>query len=379
MTDSSDCSILFDIYKQRQKRALLNVPGPRVNIVSPYPKFTAFDLNMRRKAEILKYSNTTSSTKTNSLTKKQKWSLLVNGKIPPVSQQFIANCKEGMQNLDTMPMISTASGVPGPPTYLYLDPNIPLYNLKNSRSYAISPPSAAEWRSVTLNELEFLQLYGHTLPREIYTNFVESRTVVFGSVVFTDNVEPTSTYVIRQINSPIGLYMDMTYGFGITDPSGIYHAPVPFDPSNNNTLSVQITNVELQFYYNGSLFALKTTPTVSWKFQPLVLDCNQFLYTHNMNTGQYYGIQYVGMLVIQNIVLPCIPNSVFDIKALVTYEYDHSPIYHFDSFQTGIFPNLTSENVNVTIPPLKFTSSPPYGYMGVTCVPFSTTLPRGNY
>ena len=57
-----------------------NVPPPRYNIVSPYNgKYTQFQLDMRRKAEVLQYKNNASSTKTNNLTRSQIWTQMARG------------------------------------------------------------------------------------------------------------------------------------------------------------------------------------------------------------------------------------------------------------------------------------------------------------
>lgn len=373
MTDVSTCQVLYDLYQQRNHWSFFNTPGPRVQLKSPYPTFTQLQLNMRRKVEILKYASTTSSTKTNSFTKKQNWSNLVNGYTQPISQTIITNCQGGVQNTDSIPVLTTASDVPGPPMYLYLEPQVPLYNYVQTRSYAISPPSIAAWKSITINELEFLTQNGNTIPNDVLTNTQETRTVVFGSVVFTDNVDPASSYVIKEINSPIGLFVDMTYGFGHEDANGIYHPFVPFDTTQSNTISLQITNVEINFFYNGTPYILNPAPNITYSFQPLVFDCNQYVLTHGMSTGQFYGIQFVGMLSMQNVILPCIPNSVFDIKATMTYVYDHSLINHFDVFQSGVFPNLTQENINVTIKPFTFMTPPAGNYTTNTFVPYSST------
>jgi hypothetical protein len=63
----------------KSQAALNNIPPIRMNLLSPYPKYERFDLDMRRKVEILKYDNNNSNTKTNNFTKNQKWSMLING------------------------------------------------------------------------------------------------------------------------------------------------------------------------------------------------------------------------------------------------------------------------------------------------------------
>jgi hypothetical protein len=75
---------------------------------------------MRRKAEILKYNSTKSSSQTNSLTRKQQWSQIVKGNYTPCPVDTI-----------NIPVSTTASDIPGPPMYLYEDSNVLLYNYTN--------------------------------------------------------------------------------------------------------------------------------------------------------------------------------------------------------------------------------------------------------
>jgi hypothetical protein len=79
----------LNLIDQRRRAQLYNIPPSRYDNLanSPYTKinpatgmfFTKFDVDMRRKAEILKYSNVTSTTKTNNLTRAQRWAQLVRG------------------------------------------------------------------------------------------------------------------------------------------------------------------------------------------------------------------------------------------------------------------------------------------------------------
>jgi hypothetical protein len=73
---------LTDICQQKAKKRLFNIPLPRINNISnsPYSNgYTKEQLDMRRKAEILKYNNNSTSTKTNNFTKAEKWNQLVKG------------------------------------------------------------------------------------------------------------------------------------------------------------------------------------------------------------------------------------------------------------------------------------------------------------
>ena len=108
----------FNYCLQRQYRQEQPAPIRTELQPSPYPAFTEYQLNMRRKFEILKYSPTTMSTQTNSDTKSQKWSKLV---------QTTSNKKTCTIN-DNIFVPTSSSDVPGPIINLYYEPNVPLYN-----------------------------------------------------------------------------------------------------------------------------------------------------------------------------------------------------------------------------------------------------------
>lgn len=114
--------------QERRNRMLYNVPMPRNETISPYinSNLTKHDLDMRRKAEILKYSGPQNSNYVKNLTKSEKFAQLVRGNSP--TQKMLTKtiplfCDSSM-NL----YLTSSSDVPGPIIPLYLDNNIPLYN-----------------------------------------------------------------------------------------------------------------------------------------------------------------------------------------------------------------------------------------------------------
>ena len=146
---SEICNRLVPILERKRNLALSNIPPPRFDIVSPYPQYSAFQLNMRRKVEILKYTNSRQNTKTNDLTKNQKYANLLK-KTNKISEYQINQpysnrvCKEDV----TIPTLSTLCDVPGPPIILQYDPLVPLYNYGNNvQSYGIINQES------TINEL----------------------------------------------------------------------------------------------------------------------------------------------------------------------------------------------------------------------------------
>lgn len=106
----------------------------RFDLRSPYDDgYTQFQLDMRRKAEILQYKGSgggnNGGSKKNSLTKKQLWAQAVRTPLTPPTPQSIINTNCGD---DIVVTGSQSSNVPGPNIPLYLDPSIPLYNYKTS-------------------------------------------------------------------------------------------------------------------------------------------------------------------------------------------------------------------------------------------------------
>lgn len=144
---SNICNILTPILQRKQNLALFNVPPPRFEVVSPYPQYSTFQLNMRRKVEILKYNSSQQNTKTNGLTKKQKYAYLAKTK-NILSEYKISQPYENRDCNENMPTLSTSCDIPGPLIILQYDPSVPLYNYGNNiRSYAITNKDS------TINEL----------------------------------------------------------------------------------------------------------------------------------------------------------------------------------------------------------------------------------
>ena len=134
------------------QNAQQNLPPPvRFNLYNPYigSKYTKYDLDMRRKAEILQYKSNVSNTQTNKLTKKQIWSLISNGGYNQLTQTQLNNAVPVGNNIrivrdcslnNLIPTPTSSCNVPGPIVYLYNDETVPLYNYnetENNRSYGI--------------------------------------------------------------------------------------------------------------------------------------------------------------------------------------------------------------------------------------------------
>ena len=137
--DASNAAKLCEIYTNRSNLYLFQKPQSRFTLLSPYFSDSStntpfdkqqFDLDMRRKAEILKYDK--QSSQTNNLTNSQKWSKMATAK------RVIRRTPDTTSCVNLL-IPTSSSGVPGPIVYLYEDPSTNLYNYK--KNYAAYPAS----------------------------------------------------------------------------------------------------------------------------------------------------------------------------------------------------------------------------------------------
>jgi hypothetical protein len=191
---SFDCSGINQLIMQKRARALIHIPPSRFNLVSPYPLFTQSQLDMRRKVEILKYNGNKQNTKTNNLTKKEKWALLSKGKSNSQTSQYtISNdlsyntCASDL----TKPTLTSSCDVPGSLIYLQYDPDVPLYNYNVIRTFGTEQQTEPLWNIYTNNILDFLVSNSNTANTDL-PNILRSNTskITSGSnIIILDNIE----------------------------------------------------------------------------------------------------------------------------------------------------------------------------------------------
>jgi hypothetical protein len=271
----------------RRKKQLYNVPLSRVEVVSPYYNsitgaqlvdssnvpITRSRVDMRRKVEILKYSSNRMPAQTNSLTKKEKWSQIVNanGKSARLLDPDTVVCPGETSVRIPKPMPSSASGVPGPVVYLYEDPQVPLYNYIITRSYAYNVPNENNYWSTTIN-----------------TN-VGLTTNMISSALFAVNINANinRTQASFSLEIPVGLALKGTYTPNHTPP-----------PSTEN-ITLRVSSATLYVLCNG-----KSIPSVA----PITITGLQKYMTCRITTSattpvSFESIQYVGNLSFPNITL----------------------------------------------------------------------------
>jgi hypothetical protein len=195
--------------KMRNRFKLINVPPQRYDNLqnSPYTNnaFTQDQLNMRRKAEVLKYSANQSNTKTNNLTKKEKWAQLVNGasqkrnlsysyigeNLIPGTTNYVQTCPSGT----TIYTPTYASNIPGPIMNLYEDPNVPLYMYSNK----------VDTYGLLNQEVNTTQFTYDTNLTDIYYNYDDRNNPKLFISLYIQNIN-TPTYSFN-IEVPISLFI----------------------------------------------------------------------------------------------------------------------------------------------------------------------------
>lgn len=343
----------------KQRFQIINKPPERYDNLTNNPyllSFTQSQLDMRRKAEILKYSATNTNTKTNNLTRSERWAQLINGSTQQrsLSSSFIKlNTISQTDNsivVQTCPsgtIISTpsyASGIPGPITNLYLDPNVPIYNLKpDQNAYGIINQNA------------------YTLPFIFDTAQIDKPLSIINYIP-QNTVTLTSIY-IKSLNVP-------TYSFTITFPLSMYiYADLS---SNSNTINNTIRyndSISLKLYDNTIPFLTTikygTSIMTNVTYDLILNIANTTTYDISMipnvldpNSNYFYGNQYIGTCTIKNFKL--ISNSGF----VYQYGLDIQNGYIYDIIINSIKTNITLLNISISNPNnfFKYFNQPTYGY-----------------
>lgn len=236
---------------QRNKYQDIIIPSGRFEMLNPYigSQFTPIDFDMRRKAEILKYSNNASNSKTNNNTSNQRFSQLVqqinrNRNSPKSSYIKTIYFRDSETYLEfyvipyaidytcnTTTIVrkpSSNSNVPGN-IELYEDKSVPLYKYKNFNNYAVV--STANNYNILINS---------DINNLVIDNQTQTQTYVYS--LYSINPNQSSTHMILDI--PISLYVNGTV------KSGVFENGVNISKQN----SFSINSITFSLHYNPELY-----------------------------------------------------------------------------------------------------------------------------
>lgn len=323
-------------YETRRQAALNNVPPPRFDslALSPYPEFTQYQLDMRRKIEILKYDSNRSTTKTNNFTKAEKWKQLVSKKLQArtYSNEYFNNVNN--QNTidiscDLVPTPSTACDIPGPLFYLQLDTNVPLYNYSHELINVgiIDEQTQKQWDLTTYYDVLSYSSTSITIPTILNNRYSGN---IYGSAIITtihlqNNINSSYTY---SINTPIGLYAIFTKNTSTTNL--------------NVDISMNIQDIVFEVKYAGSNVTLQKIPVITpiSSLNSMNININTLLLP-NVNV---IASQYIGNLNISNLFLYTQPGYVYDFSITFKLGYNvPSNLYqYFKLFELKAVVNMKS-------------------------------------
>jgi hypothetical protein len=274
---------------------VFNIPPFRYTPVSPYNgTVTQFDLDMRRKAEILKYNKNANGK----LTKKQSWAQTVAGNLQrrTYSQTAVQAIVAGdiCEDLSRRPTPTTSSGVPGPVMNLYYDPSINLYN------YSTNPNAYAT------------ENYEET---DMWLTKSDSDIISMNPTVFTLNIRKPidKTFYSYSFEIPVALYVS---GSAATDISGNFRSIV-----SAPTVSV---------LYGGQPFVLSATPIINTT--NLITDIS------GVASGVFNGAIYIGKIGVSNLVLLTNPGSTYDV--VFNYGISTTKDVNITSIATSMYTNV---------------------------------------
>ena len=296
---------------QRRRRMALNIPPARFNVISPYQgtNLKQFDLDMRRKAEILKYSSNKMSTQTNSLTKKQRWAQIARGNF---TQPSVTNADPSSNDLvgavcpndDMIPMSTRKSGVPGPEMFLYLDKTVPLYNYATAnRTYPFNIQTDYQyWRIATREDV----LLPHNNEKEFFTLSINS------------NID--QPFYVYTVTFPVGLLVTGT----------ILQNNIP----KTQPVTLSIFSITATIYYSNKVVKTINVPVT---LQSLVFNVAG-------KTGSFSAVQYVGNIVMSNIRLVTEPGYIYDFKLMFRINITGGGSNYFSNIQAFAYANLSFLN-----------------------------------
>ena len=248
-------------------------------------KYSQTQLNMRRKAEILKYNKNRTVTQSSN---KGKWTYLSN--IRPTNNRS-ARDKSVCPNT---PQPSSSSDVPGPVIPLILDESVPLYNYLEKPIY---------------------QRVDYDAMKRIYDDFpqyningLNGTTNTFTNLVI---LNPNDNQFVYDLSIPIYVQYEADYTTGYADPI--------------SSAQLYVYSAEISIYYSDTLVytipaTFRTSPTT------LPTDIVESTLTSSLtfNTSQNTRInvsQYAGVLYVTNIPLQTVTQYVYTFKVKVNIGY----------------------------------------------------------
>jgi len=325
-TTNISLNVLCD---QRKKQMLFNNPQSRYTPQNPYNgTFTKYQLDMRRKAEVLKYSNTNSSTKTNNLTQTQKLSQILSGRSQSQgfqSKVIVTLDADGNYNTVTVNypdklVISSSSssdpnavkikGYQGYFTYTII-PNGRIVNCSADRLIP-TPTSSCGIPGPVVNLID-----DETVPLYNFTNTTINNAAYGQSEISNTNLwslkSSNNVLLSTNITSYIGSLLinpaidNNQYTYTLQIPIGIYAMNAS---GKNGYANFTINGIYLDVKYSGNVVPESKTISLGnySTNEPIKVAYSEL--STGVNGYNYFA--YIDTINVSNIVLTTNPGYVYD-------------------------------------------------------------------
>jgi len=318
---------LCTLLKQRQEYLEFHVPPVRSELQpSPYPQFTEYQVNMRRKAEILSYKNKGDTN--GSATKSQRWTYLAKH-----AKQLYPKTNQVCTDNSLLLSLSSSCNVPGPIVALYKDPTVPLYK------YGYDVPNFNLQDSVPLPEWNAFPKYDSEFQNDVQ-NYIANLVIQ----------KPKNLNYMFRFQTPISVNIS-----GNINTTGIVVNSIQLSISNP-TFSVLFTDTPI----------VNITPIVFLNVRPITVSLNF------SSSGNFSATVYSGIVNASNFALLTQPQFVYDL--LMSFR---ATCIFYDS-QNNVIPQ-TSSNITIsklnTILNLTDVSDPNYLNFSNCLVPSVSSVP----
>lgn len=252
----------------------------------PYPRHTPTQLDIRRKAEILQYSQNATT-----VTNKQTWNRLISTRIIN---------KRVCLTQSRIPMSSTKSGVPFPIVELSYNPDVPLYNYKpNPSSYNEFPYPDPNANPLLITLNSNVRITNNSDHRIFELTFIN----------------PSIMTEIYSLTSPISVSLRGTYYQFLTD---------------TRTATVYVQTITLLIKNSGTGQVIFAVPANVSALNNMIVSF--------ANSGEFHAILYIGAITIPNIILVQCPQFNWAFSLRVT----------MDTVQTDTFGNPSVAPISIT-------------------------------
>lgn len=354
---------------QRAKRMLFSYPTNRFDIISPYTdsSYTPFDLDMRRKAEILEYKGNAQASKSNNPTKKQNLSNVLSGKYQTKSYGYntyyeaigtyrkatdmteytynlvverdVSNNIDADCSTNIIYTPSTASGVPGPVINLYKDESVPLYNYsKNTNALALTEDiDPDKWRIVMNENIEVADDLSGTL-------FLLGIMGGIDEPIYTFNFEiPVGMYIRGTAKTLINRYTDLSLSLNKVGDVNPIDIQVNYNEEVVNRIGTDTKlDPDIQFVFKSGDF-----DTIGFSFD---LSGNDLFDLSTHTFGSYEIRYYLGQIKVSNMPLYTEKGYIFDIIATnnLLFTIDTQGAYNeqFENTEYGLIYNMAIDASN---------------------------------